>query len=84
MKFSLLPRKLKVALSFETFIFGFVLRSVLSMDVSNNPLLVVSPIQDEEGTFVSGVARIYTKREDSDRRPSSRYHEADLEDEIPC
>src|SRR4051812_13892343 len=38
----------------------------------------------DQRPLVSGVARIYTKREDSDRRPSFRYHEADLEGEIPC
>ena len=65
------PRKLEVALFVDTSTFDLLFPECSLDDQGQRPL-------------VSGVARIYTMREDSDRRPSSRYHEADLEGEIHC
>ena len=62
------------------------LEVALFVDTSTFDLLFPECSLDDHGQrpLVSGVARIYTKREDADRRPSSRYHEADLEGEIHC
>ena len=65
------PRKLEVALFVDTSTFDLLFPECSPDDPGQRPL-------------VSGVARIYTKREDADRRPSFRYHEADLEGEIHC
>ena len=63
------PRKLEVALFVYASTFDLMFPECSLDGHGQRPL-------------VSGVARIYTMREDSDRRPSSRYHEADLGGEI--
>ena len=68
MQFLLLPGKLVVVLPLTS--------SVVYPECSLD--------EQDQRPFVSGVAKIYTKREDADRRPSFRYHEADLEGEIHC
>jgi hypothetical protein len=64
----LLPLKLEVALPFTS--------SVVYPECSFD--------ERDQRPLVSGVAKIYTKPEDADHRPSFRYHEADLEGEIHC
>ena len=65
------PRKLEVALFVDTPTFDLLFPECSLDNHGQRPL-------------VSGVAKIYTKREDADHRPSFRYHEADLEGEIHC
>src|SRR4051812_38037807 len=81
----LLPLRLEVALSFETSTFVLCLSGAFSRrSWTTTPSWWCRRFQGREIILVSGVARIYTKQEDSHRWPSSPYHEADLEGEIHC